>query len=92
MCTNTGYTGILIVRSKPLEKELDMNTTYKIGQDVIANTEAQGLTKGRQYRIAQVNVDKSAWNGTFVTYVIEPSFGGGRSVQVRNGHLILSEV
>lgn len=67
-----------------------MNTTYKIGQDVIANTAVQGLVKGGQYRVVDTIVNHAPW-GTFVTYIVA-GHGTEDFLHVRNGHLLLNEV
>ena len=80
------------ITSKQDERE-NMNTAYKVGQEVISKTEAQGLVKGREYVVVDTFVDHEPW-GTFVTYILveSPTQMSGRLYAVRNGHLILSAV
>jgi hypothetical protein len=69
-----------------------MNATmFQVGQTVVAQTSAQGLRKGEQYRVSDVKTNPTFF-GTFVTYVVaslrptEPGF----EWEVVNGHLLLS--
>lgn len=59
------------------------------GQEVVANTTAQGMTAGEHYMVQGVEVFSTAF-GDFVTYVLENY--NGDVLSVGNGHLLLSEV
>lgn len=67
-----------------------MQSTYQVGQTVIANMTAQKLTKGEQYLVTHTIINQAPW-GTFVDYVLSGP-GSDKLIRVSNGHLLLSEV
>lgn len=76
MCTNTGDTGILIVRSKPLEKELDMNTTTGTDKTthiihISGKTAMEGIKTGGYFPrrvMAYTIIECHIREGVLVTY------------------------
>lgn len=69
-----------------------MNTTFKIGDLVQANTTAQGLASDTEYTVLDVIETRFAF-GNFVCYVLtDPLDLDGTKIAVRNGHLLLSKV
>lgn len=68
-----------------------MNTTFQIGQAVKATTTAQGMVAGAIYKVTNVIADQTPW-GNFVTYILVGAGSNDGLLQVRNGHLLLSEV
>ena len=69
-----------------------MNTTFKTGDVVQANTTAQGMTKDAEYTIVDV-IETRTFAGNFVCYVLnDPSDLDGMKIAIRNGHLLLSKV
>lgn len=68
------------------------NTRFQIGQIVTANTNAQGLTKGNNYKIVDLIQQHATW-GTYVQYFLAGNSEECKNglLVISNGHLILSE-
>lgn len=62
-------------------------TAHKVGDTVVSNVDAQGLKKGQQYTV--VDVEHGKW-GT-VMYGVQP-ISGGEQLWIGNGHLLLNKV
>jgi hypothetical protein len=68
------------------------NTRFHIGQIVTANTNAQGLTKGNEYKIVNVVTQESAfWE--YVQYVLAGTADECKDglLVINNGHVLLNE-
>lgn len=59
---------------------------FSIGQQVVSNTNAQGLQQDAVYTVYSIHTDVAPW-GTFTEYVVTD--GAGNSLTVVNGHLLL---
>lgn len=62
--------------------------TYQIGETVIANMTAQGMTEGNKYTVIGVKPFDTSM-GTFYDYTIYNLGRKEEPLQIRNGHVIL---
>ena len=62
---------------------------FQTGDLVVSRTNAQGLTEGEVYAVAEVHAQHLPF-GTFVTYVLEDD--DEKQFAVSNGHLLLDRV
>jgi hypothetical protein len=64
-----------------------MNTKFQIGDKVVAETTAQGMTVGSTYKVINMKFEYTAF-GTFVVYMITD---GVKDLTIGNGHMLLSK-
>ena len=67
-------------------------TYFNEGQTVVANTTAQGMTKGNEYKIVKIIKQEAMW-GTYVQYILAGNSQECKDglLQISNGHLLLNE-
>ena len=80
---NEEYSRVLQARRKQALSEI----AHKVGDTVVSNVDAQGLKKGQQYKV--IDIEHGNW-GT-VTYGVQP-VTGGKQLWIGNGHLLLNRV
>lgn len=68
-----------------------LDTTHRLGDEVIANVNAQGLRKGQTYVICDLIADITPF-GTFITYYVANEYTDEGLLAIGNGHLVLSKV
>lgn len=69
-----------------------LDTTHRLGDEVIASVDAQGLTKGETYVICDLTAEITPF-GTFITYYVADEYKEqGPWLAIGNGHLVLSKV
>jgi hypothetical protein len=69
-------------------QEEDEMTTFEMGQEVVSTVDAQGLKKGRKYRVTDIAA-KTNLCGTFTSYMLADVETGAQVGWVGNGHLVL---
>jgi hypothetical protein len=63
-------------------------TKFKAGQEVIATSTAQGMSRFAKYIVLDVIENQTAF-GNFVTYILLDELDGSKYA-IRNGHLLLA--
>lgn len=64
-----------------------MNTIFKIGELVEANTTSQGMIAGQIYIVRSIITEPTIFGTVYAEYGVESE--SGELHQIRNGHLLL---